>query len=226
MSSPPCLVSFKLCPFVQRSVITLEHKQVPYDVRYIELAEPPEWFLRLSPLHKVPMLMVGEDVLFESAVINEYLDETNPPQMLADDPLLRAHQRAWIAYGSELIGNQYLMLTAADRETYRKHYQRACARLQRLEQAMGEGPYFSAAELSLVDTAFAPLFMRFSMLFSQLEEAGCLSDTPRVRAWSAALLALPAVQRSVVADFKVLFAAWIVEQNGYLAAHFRAGVDA
>ncbi|MGD8908674.1 MAG: glutathione S-transferase N-terminal domain-containing protein [Chromatiales bacterium] len=72
------LVSFKLCPFVQRAVITLEEKGVVYDLEYIELDDPPAWFKARSPFGKVPLLLIGEEVLFESAVILDYLDEVYP----------------------------------------------------------------------------------------------------------------------------------------------------
>ncbi len=54
------LVSFDVCPFVQRSIITLEEKKVPYDIEYIELGDPPGWFQEASPLGKVPILFVGD----------------------------------------------------------------------------------------------------------------------------------------------------------------------
>jgi len=68
------LVSFKACPFVQRVAITLENKGIEYDIEYIDLANPPEWFIAISPLKKVPLLIVDGAVIFESAVINEYID--------------------------------------------------------------------------------------------------------------------------------------------------------
>ena len=66
------LISFVLCPYVQRSVITLKEKQVPFTITYIDLQNPPDWFLAISPMGKVPVLRMAQDqVLFESAVINE-----------------------------------------------------------------------------------------------------------------------------------------------------------
>ena len=74
------LISFALCPYVQRCVMTLREKEVAYDIDYIDLSDRPDWFVELSPLGKVPVLEVTRDdgskvVLFESVVINEYLDD-------------------------------------------------------------------------------------------------------------------------------------------------------
>ena len=41
------LVSFKACPFVQRVAITLQYKGIDYDIEYIDLGSPPEWFLAI-----------------------------------------------------------------------------------------------------------------------------------------------------------------------------------
>jgi len=60
-------VSHTLCPYVQRAVITLHEKQIPHEREYVDLAQKPAWFLALSPLGKVPLLLVGDTGLFESA---------------------------------------------------------------------------------------------------------------------------------------------------------------
>ncbi|MBT7766569.1 MAG: glutathione S-transferase family protein, partial [Bdellovibrionales bacterium] len=52
------LISFKLCPFVQRAVIVLKEHQLDYDINYINLADPPSWFREISPTGKVPLLKV------------------------------------------------------------------------------------------------------------------------------------------------------------------------
>ena len=54
------LISFKTCPFVQRAVITLKHKNIDFEITYIDLADPPDWFLEMSPLNKVPVLKVDD----------------------------------------------------------------------------------------------------------------------------------------------------------------------
>jgi glutathione S-transferase len=75
-------VSFKTCPWVQRSAIVLREKGTPFEFRHIEPDNRPDWFLAISPHKKVPVLRVDDTVsLFESNAINEYLDETIAPRL-------------------------------------------------------------------------------------------------------------------------------------------------
>ncbi|MEE9448159.1 MAG: glutathione S-transferase family protein, partial [Arenicellales bacterium] len=96
------LISFNICPFVQRSVILLNEKGVDYDLDYIDVKNKPDWFLEISPLGKVPVLVADNTSVFESAVISEYIDETHAPSHHPQDPLQKALHRAWVEFGSTL----------------------------------------------------------------------------------------------------------------------------
>ena len=76
-------------------MILLRAKDVEFDVTYINLREKPDWFLEISPHGKVPVLKVGDEVLFESNAIAEYLDEVFEPRLHPADPVKRAKNRAW-----------------------------------------------------------------------------------------------------------------------------------
>jgi len=216
----PELISFAICPFVQRSVITLLEKDVPFTSTYIDLADPPKWFLDISPFGKVPVLKVDDTVLFESAVINEYLDEVNPPSLQPVDPLRRAHNRAWTVFGQELLFTHYGLYTAADEATFEDRQADLHANLARLEGQLGQGPYFNGEHFSLVDAAYAPLFQRMTIL-EQRRPLG-LVDTPKVTAWSEALLARPSVPASVSEDFTEQFLDYITAKEGYGPDWYRA----
>ena len=116
------LISFALCPYVQRAAIVLAEKGVPFERVNIDLANKPDWFLKLSPLGKVPVLVVEQDgrerVLFESAVIAEYLDETIAPQLHPADPIEKAQHRAWIEFASALLADIHGYYTAADEQAF------------------------------------------------------------------------------------------------------------
>lgn len=210
------LISFKLCPFVQRSVITLLHKSVEHDITYIDLGNPPEWFQSISPLGKVPVLKVGDDVLFESAVINEYIDETTGTPLMPADPLTRAKNRAWIEFTSNLLMAQFQLVMAKDKEQFLAKKQQLLNDLNRLEQQLGDGPYFNGEGFSLVDTAVAPFFTRFSLINSitPLVEDGQL---PKLMKLGNHLMSLPEVKHSVVEEFDGMFMKMISAQGSYLS---------
>src|ERR1700737_3785692 len=84
------LVSFKTCPWVQRSAIVLREKNTEFELRHIEPDNRPDWFLAISPHKKVPVLSIDDKVsMFESNAINEYLDETTAPPLPPEDPVAR-----------------------------------------------------------------------------------------------------------------------------------------
>jgi len=208
------LISFKTCPFVQRAVITLKHKQIDYDITYIDLAEPPDWFLELSPLKKVPVLKVDDEVLFESAVINEYLDEITGGDLQPNDALARAKNRAWIEFASNMLGNLYMMKMSKDEERYHSYRNTLVDQLHRVEKRLGDGPWFNADKFSLADTAFAPLFRQNSVAQNRLSVIDPAS-MPKVTAWAERLFALPEVRDSVVDEFDELYLAAMKKNGSY-----------
>jgi glutathione S-transferase len=208
------LVSFKLCPFVQRSRITLLEKGVPYDIEYIDLAAKPPWFLEISPLGRVPLLVVdGDVVLFESAVINEYLDETTPgPRLHPEDPLRRAHNRMWIELGSTLLSDQYRMQLAPTEDDARRELAAFHDKLGRLEAELrktAQGPWWNGAVFSLVDTSIAPLLQRARWMADAVPDFDPVEGHPLVRAWQLALLDRDSVRRSTVEDIVELYLAFV-----------------
>ena len=211
------LISFKTCPYVQRSVITLRYKDIPFRITHIDLADPPEWFDELSPFGKVPVLVVDEKtVLFESAVINEYIDEVTPGRLLPEDPLERALNRAWIEFGSVCMGDVFNMIMAKTEGRYESNRDELIDRFERLEQVLGEGPFFNGEGFSLVDTAYAPLFVRLHII-GKRHQIHPADEFPRIARWSARLRGLPAVRSSMVADFEEILLGRIASQQGYAA---------
>lgn len=214
------LVSFKVCPFVQRAVITLRYKQTPFKITHIDLSDPPAWFEAISPFGRVPLLKVdGHQVIFESAVIDEFLDDITGGQLLPDDPLLRAQNRGWIEFGSACILDLSAQIHAEDRQSFESNREQLKSKLTWLEATLHQPPYFNGEALSLVDFSYAPLFMRAEILDigEQLYPATTL---PKIAAWGSRLLELQAVQESVVADFPELLRQRIRAKAPYAAQQF------
>jgi glutathione S-transferase len=147
------LISHPLCPYVQRAAIALAEKGVAYERIDIDLACKPDWFLALSPLGKTPVLKVGDRALFESSAILEYLDEIHRPRLHPGDPLTRAEHRAWIEFGSSVLNDIAGFYVAPDPETFAAKAQVLTGKFGRMEQVLGDGPYFAGEHLSTPSSA-------------------------------------------------------------------------
>jgi glutathione S-transferase len=194
------LVSHELCPFVQRAAIALAEKGVAFERVTVDLADKPDWFLAISPLGKVPLLKVNDAVIFESAVIVEYLEETQPNPLHPADPLKRADHRAWMEFGSSILMDLWSFYTAADDATLQGKATLIAGKFERLEQRLGEGPFFDGARFSLVDAVFAPVFRYFDT-FDRIADFGMLAGKPRIAAWRRAVAARPSVAGAVKPDY-------------------------
>jgi glutathione S-transferase len=215
------LVSFDICPYVQRSVITLKHKKIDFKLTFIDLEKPPEWFDKFSPLGKVPLLLVRDPnsdepvVLFESAVINEYLDEVTSPQLLPKDPLQKALERAWVAVSGELMTTMYPLMMSSDQKEIAEAKTDIWDILSRIENILPTNGYFSKNGFSLVDAAFAPGLMRLLMIRSIREDSHWKS-LPKTRRWADTILALTEVRESVIPNFKERFVSFLKDRESPL----------
>ena len=210
------LISHDLCPYVQRAVIALTEKGVPFDRVYIDLAAKPDWFLAVSPLGKVPLLRAGEHVIFESAVILEYLEETQPSPLYPADPLARARARAMIEFGSAILSDIWGLGIAPTREVATAKIEALRQKSARLERELDSGPWFAGVRFGLVDAVFGPVFRYFD-LFDRLLEQGVLAGKPKLRAWRAALSVRSSIRDAVAPDYASQLERFVVAQNGHLA---------
>lgn len=180
------LVSHHLCPYVQRAVISLTEKGVPFERAMIDLANKPDWFKAISPLGKVPLLEVEGHVLFESVAILEYLEDTVAPALHPAEPLIRAEHRGWIEFGSVILNDIAGFYSAADGIAFEAKRRLLRQRFERVEARLVAEPWFDGALFSLVDAVFGPVFRYFDV-FDEISAFGILDDLSKIRLWRQAL---------------------------------------
>jgi glutathione S-transferase len=219
------LVSFKTCPWVQRAAIVLREKKIDFEFRHIEPDNRPDWFLAISPHKKVPVLRIDDSIsLFESNAIAEYLDETIAPRLHPADPVQRAINRAWTDYVPTFSSGVTAAGYAMNEESYKKAVAEVPTAFDRLEKALekqGSGPYFNGAAYSLVDAAYAPFLLRYSML-ERIKPTGALDKFPRLKAWSAALIARPSTHSFPPAEFETLYRETLLKRKSYISRFIEA----
>ena len=194
------LISFLLCPYVQRARITLLHKAVSHDIEYIDLDMPPDWFYDISPLEKVPVLLVDDKPLFESMVICEYINEVTPDNLYSEDPFVRAQQRAWIEFGNTILNHVYSFMQAEQEPSFKRHKAAVIDLLDTLEEVVEPAPLFAGEQLNMVDIVYAPIF-RYLSGIEQVAGIQFYDDTPKIAAWAKQLLGTPVVQQAVPENY-------------------------
>ena len=202
-------------------MILLRAKDVDFEVTYINLREKPDWFLKISPHGKVPVLVVDDQPLFESNAIAEFLDETVAPRIHPEDPIKRARNRAWTDFVPDFSKALTAIYYTKTKQAMEEGLAEAPKRIARLEEAIAkergnDGPYFNGTEICLVDAAYAPFLQRFEVIERYLK-TGLLDDFPLVKAWSDALLATELVTGSVVSHFEDEFIGNLRRNQHYVA---------
>ncbi len=210
------LISHHLCPYVQRSIITLTEKNIPHKRSYVDLSDKPNWFIEISPLGKVPLLKVDDIVLFESAVICEYLNEITPGSLHPDDALQKAMHRSWIEFGSIILDNIAGFYNAKNQETFTSKREQLNARFAWLESHLHDGPYFSGEEFSLVDAVYGPVFRYFDV-FEMIDDFRFFDLTPKVKAWRHMLHERASIKNAVAEDYPQKLLDFLERRNSYIS---------
>lgn len=216
------LISHALCPYAQRAAIALAEKGVAFERIDIDLSAKPDWFTAISPLGKVPLLRVGDAVIFESAVILEYLEDTVAPRLHPADPLRRAEHRSWIEFGSAVLGTIWGLYTAPDAAAFAAKRAALAAQFARVETRLVAAPWFDGADFSLVDAVFAPVF-RYLDAFEAIGAFGLVDGMPKIARWRAALAARPSVEAAVATDYPQRLAAFLAARDAHLSGLIAAG---
>ncbi|HYW56229.1 MAG TPA: glutathione S-transferase family protein [Polaromonas sp.] len=219
------LISHKLCPYVQRAAIVLAEKGIAFERKDIDLANKPDWFLKLSPLGKTPVLLVNGEAIFESAVICEYLEDTAAPRLHPEDALQRARHRGWMEFGSAVLNNIGAFYNAPDEEALVTRAAELRAKFQLIEVALGKGPYFAGGHFSMVDAVFGPAFRYFDV-FDEIGDFGVFADMPKVNAWRRALAERESVRRAVGADYPELLRAFLQKRGSALSRRMAVSLPA
>ncbi|MEO8059941.1 MAG: glutathione S-transferase family protein [Burkholderiales bacterium] len=221
MSARFTLVSHALCPYVQRAAIVLLEKGVEFERREIDLANKPAWFLDVSPLGKTPVLLVDGEAIFESAVICEFLDETEGARLHPELPLPRAKHRAWMEFGSSLLNTIAAFYNAADDTALGARAQDIRHRFEQLEAATSEGPYFAGDHFGMVDAVFGPIFRYFDV-FDTLGSFDFFGGLPKVSGWRARLAARHSVRAAAQGDYHALLRAFLGKRGSALSRRLAA----
>ncbi|HUR71305.1 MAG TPA: glutathione S-transferase family protein [Candidatus Limnocylindrales bacterium] len=194
------LYDFKSSPNCQRVKVVLAEKNLPYEIVPVDLTKKEQKapdYLKMNPYGKVPVLVDDSTVLYESLIINEYLEEKYPsPALMPKDPSKKAKARILTDYGMAHFDSAYQKLRMESMKDAKEQSQPIIEGakaelkklLQRFEDELGDQQYL-LGDFSLVDANLIPRF-------SRLEGFGVLPDPalPRLAKYIERMKARPSVK--------------------------------
>lgn len=158
------LYSGTTCPFSQRCRFVLFEKGMDFEVRDIDLYNKPEDISVMNPYGQVPILVERELILYESNIINEYIDERFPhPQLMPADPTMRARTRLFLFnFERELFSHVAILEDRNQADTKLQDQARLKVRdgLAQIAPILLKNKYMLGEEFSMLDVAIAPLLWR------------------------------------------------------------------
>ncbi len=210
------IVSYKICPFVQRVAALLEAKKIPYQIEFISLRNKPKWFLDISPHGQVPVLITDEGLaLFESDAIAEYLDEAFPALQPRLSPEEKAKNRAWSYLASKNYLVQCSAQRSADESTLEERSQKLRRAFDKIEKQLGGTPFFRGETVGMVDIAWLPLLHRAAVI-EQRSGYDFIGERPNLKRWQKLLMGTGIAEASVAPDFEDAFSEFYLSDETFL----------
>ncbi|KAM9365339.1 glutathione S-transferase omega-1-like [Pholidichthys leucotaenia] len=188
--------SMRFCPFAQRTRLVLNAKGIKHETINIHLKEKPEWYLEMNPLGQVPTLETSDgEVIYESSITCEYLDEEYPQnKLLPSSPYGKAQQKMMLEYFSKVIPLFYKIAfgkaKGEDVSGVEAELKEKFTKLNK-DLAKKETKYFGGDSITMIDYLMWPWFERLGPygLKNCLEEQHC-----ELQKWIARMMEDPAVK--------------------------------
>jgi len=163
------LYSGTTCPFSQRCRIVLYEKGMDFQIVDVDLFNKPEDLAVMNPYNRTPVLVERDLILYESNIINEYIDDRFPhPQLMPADPVTRARARLFLfRFEHELFVN-IEPLEKGNQKAADKARQSARDSLTQIAPVFTKQKFMLGDEYSMLDVAIAPLLWRLDYYGVQL----------------------------------------------------------
>ncbi len=187
-----------VCPFAYRVRLALAEKQIDYESIEVDLQNIPDDYYKISSAGKVPLIQHGDDIVWESTVINEYIEDAFPRiPLLPATAIERAQARLWIDYCNTAFQPNYCGLVfELDESKHDAVRKELIIALDYMEQGLAEstGPYWMGEQLTLVDLTYYPFFEHAPVL-SHYRHFDLDNKYQHINKWIKKMQARPSVQQ-------------------------------
>ncbi len=210
------LVTAKFSPYGHRVEMTLIEKNIPYEKIDIDLANRPDWFVKESPIGKVPILYIDDKILFESMVICEYLEESFSDLPLhPKDLIIKANHRSWMEFSSGILATTFAMIFANNQEQFDLKKADLISKIDILDKNLKFAPYFDGEKFSLIDICMASVFKPLTYIDNKftLEIFDLYKTTSR---YAESLVTRGSLQKVLPNNYDEIFHSFLERKKSHL----------
>ena len=194
------LYSGTTCPFSQRCRFVLYEKGMDFQIIDVDLFNKPEDLAVMNPYNQVPVLVERDLILYESNIINEYIDDRFPhPQLMPADPVMRARARLFLFRFEQEMFSHVISIEKGTPKQADKGRQIIRDALTQIAPVFAKQKYMLGEEFSMLDVAIAPLLWRLDHYGIQLgkQAAPLMKDAERLFTRPAFSEALTSAERGM-----------------------------
>lgn len=194
------LYSGTSCPFSHRCRIVLHEKGMDFEIKDVDLREKPEEIAMMNPYSQVPILVERDLTLYESNIINEYIDERFPhPQLMPADPVMRARTRLFLFNIERDLFNHIPDIVNGTGKVAEKARGIVRDNLVQIAPIFAKQKYMLGEEYSMLDVAIAPLLWRLDHYGIHLpkQAAPLLKYAERIFSRPAFITALTPIEKAM-----------------------------
>jgi len=194
------LYSGTTCPFSQRCRFVLYEKGMDFQIIDVDLFNKPEDLAVMNPYNQVPVLVERDLILYESNIINEYIDDRFPhPQLMPADPVMRARARLFLYRFEQEMFSHVVAIEKGTPKQADKGRQIIRDSLTQISPVFAKQKYMLGDEFSMLDVAIAPLLWRLDHYGIQLGK-----QAVALMKYSERLFSRPAYIDALTASEKVM----------------------
>ncbi|XP_028278742.1 glutathione S-transferase omega-1-like [Parambassis ranga] len=212
------LYSMRFCPFAQRTRLVLNAKGIKHDTVNIHLKDKPDWFLEKNPLGLVPTLETpAGEVIYESPIACEYLDEVYPEKkLLPSSPFGKAQQKMMLEQFSKVVPYFYKIPAGRNNgEDVSGLEAELKEKFSKLNEDLlkKKTKFFGGDSITMIDYMMWPWFERLEIF----ELKHCLDKTPELKKWTECMMKDPAVKATAhsVDTFKAFYKSYAEGNPNY-----------
>lgn len=199
------LFNMRYCPYAQRTVLLLDAKKIPYDNINVDTMYKPQWLLDRNPLGKVPTVQIGDDVIYESLPLNDFIEEIYPdPPLSPKSPYGKAYDRMLLSHFDNVILLFFKLLKSTRPDVNRpKLLQKFQSKMSIFEIELnkrGTKYFFAQEQPGVLDFNIWPWFERLDVFpIAYPDVGGTLlpeKSFPKLNAWVEVMNDEPVVKNS------------------------------